>query len=687
VADPTEQRAGRAAGIAGAVLLLVALLAAVAAFRHVADERERALQSWQVRLGLVADSRAAAVAESVEALAAVPKEIAGNQSVQLYMTEIATAGAARPADDTAEVEYMRNLLNATAERAGFLAPAPAVAPVANTGRGGLTGLAVIDAQGRTVAATPGMPVDDEAMSRARGEALAGRPALIDAQRVGGDLRMGFAAPVAAIQADAGAKPIGAVIGLRLAGERLAHSLKQPGDVDAAARTYLVRPHDEGIDYLPALDRTLARDTPGLVDAQLIGRDNSFATGRDRDGREVLAAARAVPGTPWTLVRSVERDAALAETERRLAWTLAVILGAIAAAGAAIVAVWRHGTSMRLARAIAGERRAAAEAERLSGFLRVVADAQPTEIVALDPEGRYRFANQAAAQSAGAAPEALAGKSLEAVLGPARARPLAALNRAAAEERRAMRGEHDATPDGGQRRVVKSDHIPLAAAAGERPGVLMVLEDITALVTERERRARTLHQLVAMLVSLVDRRDPYSTDHSARAADVAGAVAREMGLDQVTVETAETAATLMNVGKVLVPMQLLTKTAPLTADELERIRAAMLGGAELVRGIEFEGPVADTLAQLQERWDGAGTPQRLTGEQILITARIVAVANAFVAMASPRAHRAGLDLDGAARALMERAGSQFDRRAVTALLNILENRDGRERWRWSAPSRT
>jgi HD-GYP domain-containing protein (c-di-GMP phosphodiesterase class II) len=90
-------------------------------------------------------------------------------------------------------------------------------------------------------------------------------------------------------------------------------------------------------------------------------------------------------------------------------------------------------------------------------------------------------------------------------------------------------------------------------------------------------------------------------------------------------------------------------------------------------------VVDTLHQSLESWDGKG-PKGLAGEAILPTARIVAVANAFVAMISSRAHRAGKSVDEALAALQANAGIAYDRRVVTALANYLENRGGRA---WAA----
>jgi len=110
-----------------------------------------------------------------------------------------------------------------------------------------------------------------------------------------------------------------------------------------------------------------------------------------------------------------------------------------------------------------------------------------------------------------------------------------------------------------------------------------------------------------------------------------------------------------------------------------IRQSVLTSAELIEGVEFEGPVADTIRQIQERWDGGGQPAGLEGEDIIPTARIVAVANAFVGMVSARAYRPGMSFDEAEKALMSGTGSAFDNRPVSALLHYLDIEGGRQRW--------
>jgi HD-GYP domain-containing protein (c-di-GMP phosphodiesterase class II) len=136
---------------------------------------------------------------------------------------------------------------------------------------------------------------------------------------------------------------------------------------------------------------------------------------------------------------------------------------------------------------------------------------------------------------------------------------------------------------------------------------------------------------------------------------------------------------MNLGKILIPPELLTRPGRLSDDELRLVHESLDHAADFLSGIEFDGPVVETLRQLRERWDGAGAPQGLAGEAIVLSARIVAVANAFVAMVSPRAFRAGLGFDAASERLLAECGHAFDRRVVTALLNRLDNRGGRAEW--------
>jgi HD-GYP domain-containing protein (c-di-GMP phosphodiesterase class II) len=132
---------------------------------------------------------------------------------------------------------------------------------------------------------------------------------------------------------------------------------------------------------------------------------------------------------------------------------------------------------------------------------------------------------------------------------------------------------------------------------------------------------------------------------------------------------------MNIGKILVPKIILTKNSPLNDDEKNTIRDSMETASELLQNIPFDGAVVDTIRQWQEKWDGSGK-LGLKAEEILVSARIIAVANAFIGMVSPRSWRDAMPINAANKFLLEQAGSYFDRGAVIALVNYVENQSGR-----------
>ena len=207
---------------------------------------------------------------------------------------------------------------------------------------------------------------------------------------------------------------------------------------------------------------------------------------------------------------------------------------------------------------------------------------------------------------------------------------------------------------------------------------MILEDITELTRERRRSEKMLRQLIDTLVSVVDRRDPFSANHSHHVAEVAKAIALEMGEDELAAKTVDIAGSLMNLGKIFIPPELLTKTGDLSPQERQTLMSSYLVSVDLLKDVTFEGPVVDTIRDMGETWDGNG-PLGKSGENILQSARILAVANAFVGMVSARAYRDAMSFEKVSDILLSDTGSKFDRKPVSALINFLENRDGKEKW--------
>ncbi|MFT5438154.1 MAG: HD-GYP domain-containing protein (c-di-GMP phosphodiesterase class II) [Alphaproteobacteria bacterium] len=680
-----EKRIALRMGFIAVVIAVVAIMGFVLIFSWADAQKKHDLRNWQERIGIVAASRAAAVSAWVAQQKSVIGGLADNTSFQLYASlsvdQIASTGAGEP---TPEAQYLENLILVTADRTGFRAPVLGTDVGANIEQRSAAGIALIAPRQRIIVSTQAMPpLPDEiripliAATTYKGAVISN----IFAASPDGEPSIAIAAKVLDVRND---REIATVIGVKPVAGELYPLLIQPGSTENTAEAVLLRRTKDTVNYVSplkdgtrSLDKTLAMTTPDLAAAFAVAEPRSFGLRRDYRNAEVLVTSREIAGTDLVLMYKVDREEALAESDARLVRTLFFMLAVVVIVVVGVLLIWRHGTSQRAARSASMYREMAERFEQQANFIRRLTDSQPNGNFIVDGNGTMIFANERLALSLGdIATDDLAGKSLASIFGPHDAglhqQHVDSVLETGAAERSIDRAVSGAD------RILQRHYIPLAETPFSAAAVLVVEEDLTEAITTQERTKRVLKEIVETLLYVVDRRDPYAADQSARVAAIARSVAVEMGLEPVLIETVEQAAHLMNLGKILVPVEILTKEGPLTDDEFALIHARLEEGIDLVSRIEFDGPVVETLRQARERWDGTGEPKGLAGNQILVTARIIAAANAFVAMTSKRAHRVDLSVDDALGGLLNDVGSSYDRRVVVALASFMENRDGRER---------
>ncbi len=666
------------AGIVAAVAVTVYLV-----LSFVNEARDRDIQAWQVRLGIIADSRASAIEAWLHRQNDTLEGLADNQALKLYFTRLNLDRRSGGGTQPAEAQYLGTLLTVTAARTGFQARALGPDTRANVPRTGVAGLALMDMNGHILVSTGHFPPIETDLRTFIGRLPRGKAGFYGPFRApSGKISIAFVRPIIGIQHD---RQIGIVLGIKPVSAELYPLLKQPGLPGGTQETVLIRRNGSVITYISPLadgakplERSLAQNTPKLAAAFALANPGDFAIRRDYRGNDVLVTSRTLKTAPWVLLHKIDRDEALGPSDSRARRMLIFLLLGVVIVGAAVLGLWRHGASRRATAAAAKFRDMADRFEHQRNFLSLLTDAQPNAILIADAATRVQFANAEAARRSGMQSSDMIGKSLESVVGPIRAKVLQRLNREAAEEGRQIADVHRVEVDD-KEMVYQTKHIPLALERDLPRGVLVVEEDVTAAVTEREGRMKSLRDLVGALVAVVDRRDPNAAHHSERTAFIARAVAEEMGLDQDHCQAAEYAGQLMNLGKILVPHEILTKQGALTADEMRQVHDGIQATADLLDGVDFDGPVVKTLRQVQAHWDGSGHPPGLKGADILVTARIVAVANAFVALTSERAYRHGVDLDAAIETLLAEVGKAHDRKVVAALISFLDNHGGRERW--------
>ncbi len=189
----------------------------------------------------------------------------------------------------------------------------------------------------------------------------------------------------------------------------------------------------------------------------------------------------------------------------------------------------------------------------------------------------------------------------------------------------------------------------------------------------EQLRRTVEGAVLAMSHLVESRDPYTAGHERRVAALATAIAVELGMTGEDLAALRLAATIHDVGKIAVPAEILAKPGLLSEVEFSLVKVHPATGFDVLADVDFGRPVAEMVLQHHERLDGSGYPRGLAGAEIMLQARILAVADVVEAMASHRPYRAALGMEAALAEVREHAGVKYDADVVAACLRLVEER--------------
>lgn len=169
--------------------------------------------------------------------------------------------------------------------------------------------------------------------------------------------------------------------------------------------------------------------------------------------------------------------------------------------------------------------------------------------------------------------------------------------------------------------------------------------------------------------MVEQRDPYTAGHQRRVADLAEAIATDMGLSPGQIIGIRMASVVHDIGKIHVPAEILSKPTTLSEPEFEIIKTHPTVGWEVLKNIDFPWPIAEIVYQHHERLDGSGYPRGLKGDDILLEARIVMVADVVDAMSEFRPYRPALGILSALQEIMKQRGILFDEQVVNSCLKL------------------
>jgi HD-GYP domain-containing protein (c-di-GMP phosphodiesterase class II) len=190
----------------------------------------------------------------------------------------------------------------------------------------------------------------------------------------------------------------------------------------------------------------------------------------------------------------------------------------------------------------------------------------------------------------------------------------------------------------------------------------------------ENLKKVMNSTVQAITRTIDKRDPYTSGHQHRVADLSRSIAREIGFSENEIEGIYIAAAIHDIGKISIPAEILSKPVQLSDIEISLIQAHSQTGYDILKGIKFPWPIAEIVLQHHERLDGSGYPRGLAGDDILMAARIIGVADVVETMASHRPYRPSIGIDKALEEITQNKGILYEPLVVDACLEIFNNKN-------------
>lgn len=609
----------------------IALIAAIQIYNFAHSSAEREIQSWQISLS--ADARVQAQNFEIWAseLQKNAEGLAENTSVKLYLS---TRGdESDPALIAAQQDYLRNLLVITAQTLGLQVTDNS--PIkANIRREVTDSLTLVDKSGAVIAGL-GAKIGQIAAIEQVGISLK-----TNAQ---GERILEAINPVFGVQ---GEEIIGGVILRQSFDTHAASLLVSEAQYRITRQSQLARRDQDSLDIIlgPDAGASYPLDANGPF-LDLLLNDEAH-----------IAVAVPIEGLGLVLLHSVSKDAVLTPIYERRTFMMVTMGLVLIVLIIAILLAWKQGTSLRMERALEQE-------ERLRRTLKLVADKQPTAVLIVDEQQKILFANEKAAGLSGGRAEELQNKALTAVFGPAASQPFHQMLQMVNSEKNWADIICPIDFGHGQR-LGRLSGAPLAEGEMADNAVLLVWDDLTEVITAQKKREKSLEDLTSLLTGMIDARDRYSATQGAQIAELSGPMSAALDYDNATRHLLDLSAKLLNLGKVLVPPDILTKAGKLEPEELKIVQDAKAKTAELLKDIDFDVPVLSVIEEAGSKDKSVSGP-----------AGALRVMNDFVSMVSPRAHRKALNIDDALEALKLRA-DYYDAAAVSALAHVLDNKGGR-----------
>ncbi len=206
------------------------------------------------------------------------------------------------------------------------------------------------------------------------------------------------------------------------------------------------------------------------------------------------------------------------------------------------------------------------------------------------------------------------------------------------------------------------------------GYIGIYFDLTEIEVTKKQIHTGMTQIITALSSTIQKRDPYTADHQNRVATLSAKIARRLRLDKERIRGISLGATIHDAGKIHIPGEILNRPGALSDHEFGMIREHTNVGYDIIKDIKFPWPIADMVLSHHERIDGSGYPNGISGTNISLEARIIAVADVVEAISAHRPYRAALGIEVAVGEISENSGTKYDADVVNVCRELIVQED-------------
>jgi len=659
-----------------AIGLLIFIMGLAAIHFFVEYEKNRDLITWQNKLSFSTQVEKKTIDSFLQKKIAGLHKIANNSTLKLYLsnlvTPIETSEKPQINSSRSYKRYLRELIIIKSSELGFSTSMNKELNI-NQNIKLKNGLMIVDNNGQAiVSGLSGFAVPKNIKTGIQEGAFTNSHQIIELISAdNAQLHIAFVLPIFPPQVNAdtyGAKAISYLIAIKDIAPTIKQLLYNYVATEQFEDISLIRKNGQQLLYLLSISNALADtkrqfniDTPELAAVAALQHPNQFLQKIDHLGRNVLLVSSRLNDLPWGIMHTIEAKYALSESNTHALFLYISFCSLFIIITLFIIIVLRRNTNEYYQQELNSLQLTNQTLTQEVDMFQMISDNSSDYAMLLDQDQNIVFGNKSLSTMFGLSNSSLIGQNLPELLERSSAKHLKHILSTNSKQNQLVAIGDDNSE------ILHTRYKEITDS--EDNYSMLIATDISSTMEEEKYKETTMQQVVVMLTKMLEQHDSYSAEHSSRVKTVAVLLGHSFSYSVNQIFNITLAASLINIGKFYIPSEILLKQEKLTEEEQKLVQGHILHTIRMLEDITLDKEITQAITQSHERLDGSGFPHHLQAEQISPFARILGVANSFVAMTRPRPWRQGMEQAEALDILMKSPG--YDKKIIMALYSIIE----------------